>query len=585
MSDGRRNGRRLIHAGLWLAACSAAACGRAGPDWPVPCAATADCPSGYHCGIDRHCRTDIPCGSDDDCCLAERCEGRICQARTNCSAHAPCAFSSQSCAAGICIASLCLADANCQGGARCWDGRCVQHLPCAGSCAQGEACAVSVDRCVALHSAQPDCAPGTLRVLADADRLSDGCQALPEATHCVALPPLPEGEFGTPSVALSAGATLAVVGYDVTYGDVVLARHDPLPPFARRDLQVLTGLPEVSHVSAAVNGPRGGVADPGPDRGRVLAAAVDSGRRLVVALRDDSADTLRYLRRDATGQHEHVISGLVGIGAAIALVIDPQDRPAVLALAPQQGKSLGRLRLFRATTAFPAAATDWQAEDLAVEALPAAPTATAPLDGDLPDRGAWLDLARGEDGLWTAAAYSPLAGDLRVYHQQAAGGWKTLAVPAAAVPGGSGDVGRFVSLQVQADGRALLACQDHARGRLLLVQETASGFVVRVLDAGDRPDGHHDVGADARLVRHSAGGLYVLHQDTRRGDLLATHLAAAGAQPTTTILQAEGAAGFSPALCAIGSKAWIASGCTLTVDAAGQVHRRMQFHGLIWQGD
>ncbi len=560
-----------------------AACSRGGPDWPVPCAVTSECPSGYHCGLDKRCRSDVPCQADADCCLGERCTGLTCQSRTNCSANAPCALPGQVCASGLCIAALCVNDANCATGTHCWDGHCVDHLPCGGPCPADQACAPAVDRCVPLRAAHATCAAGMMRVLADANQLLEGCQSLPETTHCVGLPALAEGAYGTPSVALAMGTTLVVLAYDETYGDVVLARHDPSPPFKRRDLSVLTGLPDNGPVVADPAGPRGGVAQPGPDRGRVLAAATDSQNRLVAALRDDSANTLRYLRVDGAGVHEHILSTANGIGEAIALRVDPQDRPAVLAFRPALGKDGSQLLLLRATTPTPNAASDWVTEEL--DAGAAVTPTTAPLADDPQGRGAWLDLARGDDGLWQAAAYSPGEHNLRIYHQILPSGWQHTDVPASAIPGGSADFGRFVSLQAQPDGRALVLCEDHARGRLLLVRETPGDFTVRVLDGGDRGDGHHRVGADARLVRHASGGLYVLHQDTRRADLLAARLSDVDAAPVATTLQADGAAGFSPSFCALGPKAWVASSCALNVQPDGTVRRAVALTGVIWQGE
>ncbi len=562
-----------------------ASCGRPAPDWPVPCDVTAECPSGYHCGLDKHCRSDVPCQIDGDCCLGERCVGLICQARTNCSTSSPCAFPGQTCAGGLCIASLCVADQNCKGGTHCFDGRCVSHLPCGGPCATNEACAPAVDRCVALHSVQPTCAAGTMRMLVDGERLREGCQSLAESTHCVGLPTLEEGSYGTPSVALPIGTTLAVLAYDETYGDVVLARHDPSPPFKRRDLTALTGVPLDRPVVADVDGLRGGVADPGPDRGRVLAAAVDTQERLIVALRDDTADTLRYLRLDPDGIHEHVMSTVPGVGAAIALRLDPQDRPAVLTFRPAQGIDGSHLLLLRATSATPVAAADWVVEDLDAGPAAATPTTAAPLADDPQGRGAWLDLARGEDGLWLAAAYSTTEHNLRIYHQALPSGWTHTDVPASAIPGGSTDFGRFVSLQAQGDGRALVVCEDHARGRLLLIRETATDFVVRILDGGDRADGHHRVGADARLIRHASGGLYVLHQDTRRADLLNVKLSNVDAPAQLVTLQTDAAAGFSPSFCALGSKAWVAASGVMNVLPNGHVKRHVELTGVIWQGE
>lgn len=422
-----------------------------------------------------------------------------------------------------------------------------------------------------------------MRVLDDAQRLTDACQNLPEQTSCAPLPPLPEGQYGLPAVTLPLGQTLAVVAYDQTYGDVVLARHEASPPFARRSLTVLTGLPEQGVVTGDPHGPRLGMAAPGPDRGKVLAAAVDANQRLVVVLRDETADTLRYVRLDQDGTHEHVVSTEPGMGTALALKLDAQNRPVVLAFVPTRGNEPSRLQLYRAQNSTPEKVLDWQVETLDSE--PAVNVPETPLAKQPQGRGAWLDLAQGDDGLWRAAAYSPRLGDVRLYKQQTAGGWQKLEVPRTAIPQLTNDFGRFVSLLVLPDGTMLAACEDHQWGRLLLLRETQTGVTARVIDTGDRADGHHRVGADVRLVRHPAGGLIALHQDTRRADLLATRLAYPEATPTQQTVQTLEAAGFSPTLVQLGTKAWAMTHTQLQVQPDGQVQAHVEILPLVWAGE
>lgn len=628
-----------------------AACGDADPAPERTCTATSDCPSGNHCGPKGFCTGDVACALDADCCLGERCEGLACRARQMCSGGSPCGAPGTTCLGGLCVPQTCAVeagsgDAPCPVGQTCWWGRCGLALPCGGHCGEGEACAQLVDRCVALETIQTPCQPGELRMLQhDAARLAEGCGAIAETTLCRALPSLAEGQRGVPGVLVQAGATLAHVSYDRTYGDVVLARHAATPPFARQSLRVLAGLPAAATVVVGdPAGPRGGVAELGPDLGEALDAVADAAGRVQVALRGTSDDTLRYLTFQADGAVAgHVVASGNGVGSAVAIALQAGGKPAIAAFTPETASTSASIRLYQAQVAAPAAAAQWVQVDLDSEAVPTAPPpcgnscvktevcvasgkteacvapvatgcstclpsqvcahgpqgtgkpdglacrerrlAPAPLDLGPRGRGAWLDLAVTATGDLVAAAYSPQAGDLALYRWHTGAKVVRTLVKASAVPAGSADFGRFPSITSDADGRILVGCEDTARGRLLLVRETAAAVVVEVLDDGARPDGHHRVGADVALWRHPGGGVLAVYQDTRRGDLLLATRSTAAGPVTRQVLAETGAAGFAPAVLALGSKALAVAATALGVKANGDVRQDVQVLGVVWSGN
>lgn len=635
---GRGSGLRWLVVVLALAGCQDPKL-----DLPLPCTKTSQCPSGYHCKPARDssasagtCVGDVGCVSDGDCCLGERCELQRCRHRQMCSTASPCGDTGTACLDNLCVPQPCGANRPCPSSATTclWD-RCVSRVPCAGSCGANEACAVLLDRCVKLHDEHLTCLPGELRVLTnDAERLPEGCGGLPELTACKPLPPLPEGRIGVPGVLVPIPGGLAHVAYDQTYGDIVLGRYPTAPPLQRKDLCVLTGLPDGAKVVGAVTGPRGGIREPGPDRGEVLDAVADGKGRILVAYRDTTADTLRFLEVAADGKvvRDHVLRQEPGIGRAVAIALLPGGVPVVAAFTPAGPGQTSHLRLLTANLAAPQRGEDWKVQELEAELLPSEPTpcggpcppdrvcarqgeadlcatvdancstclpaqvchagqclerriGKAAVDDVARGRGAWLDLATTAGGAVVVAAYSPSAGDLAVYR-----GAPGLPFAKTTVNGktlGSDDIGRFVALVLTPEGRAWLACEDTRAGRLLLAREQdKGGFALDVLDDGNRSDGHHRIGADVALLRHPAGGVLAVAQDTRRADLVLLRVSVPGGKKVDrTVLVSDGAAGFSSSVVAVGSKAFAVASTTWQVQANGTATSQVVLSDVIWSGE
>lgn len=621
--------KRLLAA---LMAWAVASCGDAEPVQRIACAANSQCPSGWHCGPAGVCKADVSCADDNGCCLGERCSAGRCRPRQMCSPTVQCLDPAQTCTAGVCVAKECSADADCGKGRGCLWGRCHPAVPCGGRCGAGQACATLTNRCVPAPFTP--CPDGQLPVIAnETARMPEGCGLIADDIACRPLPPLPDGSRGLPGQLLATPGGLGHVSYDRTYGDVVIARHQGSPPFALQSLLVVSGLPSGGAVVGDPNGPRGGVAEPGPDHGRKL-AALAVGDAVWVAFRDDSGDALRFAVVSAKGIQTHAIAGGNGLGEEIALAATADGLPLVLALAPEllsaQPPRAARLHAFAAKLAAPATAADWQPTVVDEETVspPPVPCQGQCLQGEacvaqngqqacvalsntcksclpgqlcaagacqtplLPEpvfavgprgRGASVDVLKLGNGQMAAAAYSAASGNLAFYRQKA-GGWEKQLPPAAAMVGGSKDFGRFVKLAADGD-KIIAACEDGDKGRLLVLRETAKGWAAEVADDGARPDGSHRVGADVALARHPFGGLLMAHQDTRRADQWLQRAPKPGVVGERAVIESADMAGFSPSIVSLGSKAWVVAGTSLKLAANGELQSRVVLRQFIWNGD
>ena len=611
---------------------------RAPADAPLPCATDASCPGGYHCSVQGICTGDVPCQADVDCCLAERCTKGICRRRSMCSSSAPCGGPASRCLSGMCVPLSCGVAADCPTGTPCVMGRCSKFTPCEGHCPGGQACAPLLNRCVAQHGAGAgvDCAAGTLALLSNEhDHFLEGCGEIPQEVLCRPLPSLPAGDLGWPSILLDRGDHLALVARDRSYGDIVLVRHSRAPPYAAGSVAVLAGLPSQAPVVGDPLGPRAGIAEPGPDVGRVFDAVAISAGRIALAWRDDTADALGYLSLSGDGQiaaHQIISGG--GVGEAIALDT-AGDVPmlAVFTPAPALGGTAS-LRLLTAKTSTPAAASDWQVELIAQQVVKApsppcggscaspqvcARTATVGAAGDdqcvlattdcalclpsqvcsagfclerhLPEpafdrlpagRGVHLDLLRLADGPHIAA-YSRSAGDLAFFHPQPDGSHQVRIVDGDDVPGGSSDLGRFVRLLPAPGGGVEAYCQDASGGRLLRIRP-GPPLEVLVIDDGIRTDGHHRVGADVAVASAGSSAVVLAYQDTRRGQSIIAALGQDGTLGARIELTSDGAGGFSPTVVQLGPKALVVGAASLRFDGKAVLRTTVELRSVVMSG-
>ncbi len=594
-------------ASRWLAFCcwlvvGMAGCTQPGVDTAVRCAATSQCASGFHCSAAGQCVGDVRCTGDADCCLAEACEAGVCRPRVACSASVPCLNPNLRCEAGLCLPAPCSTSAPCASGAACLWGRCQPVVPCGGYCPGNTACASLLGRCIAVPAGANACAAGTLAVVDnEAVLMREGCGSAVAVTTCRALPDLPTQEQSVPAISLAGQTGVWTVARDDRYGDVVLWPSAEGGQMAAPPI-VLAGLPAAAPVVGNPAGPRSGVAEPGPDVGRVLAAARGPGDVVHVAAQDASTNgVVHVFWQSGTAP---VVTALpiasaganpattkASIGAALAIATSPLGLPGIAVVTPPTAGTSGSLTWWQANSAIPASGSAWTSQ-LVVSSVPVPPAPTCaascggsavcavvdakpacvtastdctfclpgevcsqkvcrkkilpppPLRTKHPAPGRHVAALWRGNGEVVVAAWD--ADRLTLWRRLPGDVWTAQTLEAAAVPGGSASFGAFVTM-AEAGGSLYLACQDHARGRLLLVQWQAGVWSVEVADSGDRTDGHHDVGADPALVVDSAGAVWLAYQDSRTADLLLWHRTAGG-NPVQAVLDSSGASGFSSSL-------------------------------------
>lgn len=597
----RKTRLRWLACWCWLVT-ALAGCAQPGTDPAVRCATTSQCASGFHCSAEGQCVGDVRCTADADCCLAEACEAGVCRPRVACSASVPCLNPNLRCEAGLCLPAPCSTSAPCATGATCLWGHCQPEVPCGGYCPGKSACASLLGRCIAIPAGVTTCAAGTLAVVDnEAVLMREGCGSQVPATTCRALPDLPAQEQSVPAFTLAGQTGGWTVARDDRYGDVVLWPSTDTGQVAAPPI-VLAGLPAAAPVVGQVSGPRGGVAEPGPDVGRVLAAARGPGDVLHVAAQDATSNGVVHVSWQSgtapvatalplAPSGSAVAATKASVGTALAMATSPLGLPGIAVVTPPTAGTSGSLTWWQASSARPSSNSAWTSQ-LVAQALPVPPASTcaAPclgasvcamvdakpacvpptadctfcLPGEVcsqqvcrqkilpppPLRTKHQAPGRHVAALWrgngevAVAAWD--ADQLTLWRRLPGDVWTAQTLEAAAVPGGSASFGAFVTL-AEAGGILYLACQDHARGRLLLIQWQAGVWSVEVADSGDRADGHHDVGADPALVVDAAGSIWLAYQDSRTADLLLWHRPTGGSA-VQAVLDSSGASGFSSSL-------------------------------------
>ena len=79
------------------------------------------------------------------------------------------------------------------------------------------------------------------------------------------------------------GQNLFVSAYDGEHGDLVVHTFDKADLTKPQKTQWLDGVPATGHIGGDVNGPRGGITDPGPNVGQYTSiAASPTGNRFAI---------------------------------------------------------------------------------------------------------------------------------------------------------------------------------------------------------------------------------------------------------------------------------------------------------------
>ena len=349
------------------------------------CAHHDQCDDDYLCGPDGVCVAAPTCDHDADCCPGAVCFSGWCRPTTACDdvAGRPCEGIGQVCERGQCVPAPCAADGTCNGATHCFSERCISGLPCDDRCVAGEVCDVASGRCL-IAGSPPTCGEGARAILVagfSPEPLT--CDGFAWPAECADLPAVAPGRPGVDGRLLDLPSGPALVSYDPAYGDLVLSRFDASD--ARADV-ALDGVPERAP-EAPPRGYRGGVRQPGPDRGaRPAVSQSGDGAALDVLYRDLDDGGLRHLRLDAatltqTARGRVPVAGDAGRWSCLARRTTlAGDRLAGLAfVARDPNGEVSALVRFEATADPPAGPEDWTVTPILTTPLP--PTAEAPCGG------------------------------------------------------------------------------------------------------------------------------------------------------------------------------------------------------------
>lgn len=536
------------------------------------------------CGAD-------PANPDKECCPGTRCRVDVntcvpilLDNEFACTQNADCADPAQRCIETVigprdplptCVYELCTGDGDCGFGRTCYAGRCVVTAPCGGACPAGSACDLITGLCASFPAGSvgcdADCGQNALRIFKDPTIMS-GETCCPLACECKPLPPIVPTRFGRYSRVAFAVDEVLVSAYDGQFGDLVLVHFKTDGSFSR--VEYIDGVPPGGAVVADAFGPRGGVAEVGPNVGTHTSIAVGSDGLARIAYHDEDGRSLKVaLEQAGGGWVNHFVDGgdaeaNVGQFTDIAIGNDGTIFVTYLAhnatLAGQTGRATG-VKLARSRTPTPVSAADWDV--VVVDARPvfdpcngtcAAPNACVLNSGaaaclptasgcnpacndgteecvntgaelvcappSLPPESAEVPRAR---GLYTSvtlngadpiiAYYDAIDGDLRV--AQVSGTTVTTAVVDGDGQNGrrAGDIGRFPAIAKVGDN-VTIVYEDFGRHEVRswsgATAEIGTGGAFALVDRGQQADrsGKLFVGAGARLAQGNATPV-VVYQD------------------------------------------------------------------------
>ncbi len=193
----------------------------------------------------------------------------------------------------------------CQGGAcgsgtSCFNSYCVSEPPCSGGCGAGKVCITATNLCSPTpkdSSCQQTCPAGKMLVLQDPDNIFDTCKPDTEKCECDSLPPIQVRDVARYSSIAASGQYLYVSAYDGVYGDLVVHTFDKAALDKPQKSEWVDGVPATGHIGGDVNGPRGGITDPGPNVGQYTSIAADAQGDVYVAYYDVDNGDLKFTAR------------------------------------------------------------------------------------------------------------------------------------------------------------------------------------------------------------------------------------------------------------------------------------------------
>ena len=314
--------RRALLAAFLIAAASNPGCRRSKVNG-VGCSGDDECRAGFN-GSDRaFCdNSKSPpacalrpkqCDTGADCCPAQVCnaQGHFCFDKyTPCTQDGSCPAQGEVCqeigvfSKGLgCTFNKCDATGACGAGTNCFNRYCVGEPPCNGGCknAASPVCITATNLCSPAPkdpSCAQTCPTGRILVLSDPSNIFDTCNLGAERCECDSLPPLQVRDVARHSSIAVSGQSLFVSAYDGEHGDLVVHTFDKrtTPPTLTKT-QWLDGVPSTGHVGGDVNGPRGGITDPGPNVGMYTSIASSPTGDLYIAYYDVDNGDLKFTAR------------------------------------------------------------------------------------------------------------------------------------------------------------------------------------------------------------------------------------------------------------------------------------------------
>jgi hypothetical protein len=531
------------------------------------------------------------CQTDDECCSREKCNVStgICFALDACDDMRPCP-TEQICrdengdGYNECVFERCDDVSDCtllmcppDQVKACISGGCQCGDPCQGGCLTGQGCCVPEDRCYPLPEAclGLTCPPGQfVDITTPGAWDTQQCMVVGEACKCEILPPLGFGDIGLYSALAYDDAGGLMSAYSLDYGDLMFGEVANDGTIA---WTFIDGLSTSTVVTHDINGPRGGISDPGPDVGIHTDIAVDENGNVHIAYQDRDKAALKYAR-GGKGRpfSSHTIEGEgrgdTGLFASIAL--DAQDRPVIAYLSARENANNGQprsvLRLAFSSTAAPSAPANWSTRDIetfdlsglgcfdrcepgevcrASDQACLVPTnnctnctadesciaGTCTLIEPLPPyrdlpfaRGLWPSLAFDERGDAIVAYHDRVEGNLKIAR---IGGpdFRVGAIEIVALDGngvnGSMDIsGLFPSLFITPAGEIHLSYMNQTQRSLIYRNLTPmfTTLIAEIVEEGLPTSGGPDgvlIGADSALVVDRTGVARIAYQDATNGEL------------------------------------------------------------------
>jgi len=567
---------------------SAAACTRSGSAGDVThaqqCDTAADCCPGQKCHLSYHY-----CVDDYDGCSTGFCPtpGQVCKTIGVFSSGPGCTW------------NKCGSGGSCGAGTSCFNSYCVGEAPCHGGCGAGRVCITATNRCSPAPrdaSCQQTCPAGKMLALSDADNIFDTCKPASEKCECDSLPPIPARDVARHSSIAASGPYLYVSAYDGEHGDLVLHTFDRSALDKPLKSEWLDGVPGSGHIGGDVNGPRGGITDPGPNVGLYSSAAVNAAGDLLIAYYDVDNGDLKFIARYAGkwtapmtidgSTPSGTPSGDAGMYASLA--IGKSGIPAIAYFrrgsydASKGNESGPSTALVYAAAKKPQPLTrdDWTVVgDVEQADRPASPglTELPPGTGLMPSLGFIEDHP-------VIAYYDSIKRAVKAVMGSGAGAAPGFGAPVEIDGHDTSplqrDTGRWPALAIgpagSSGGRIAIAFADLTRQQLLLYQ--SDGLVAHV--AHDGPglpglihavdDGRPDAGApwhaqgfpgsQSSIGFTSSGKIALAYQDAAPVDLMfATWDPAQNKTISRTTLRAAGSAGFWPRLTIVNGIAYVSS--------------------------